>query len=94
MQQIPFNAVPMTQDDSGKRVVVNSVGGALWNAKGTVLYGPHIYKYEAITKKNPKDKAPNAKMVKKILETCPLWNVLLDGYNLQIRFAESELTFN
>lgn len=90
--QIPFNAVPMTQDDSGKRVLVNSVGGALQNVKGTVLYGPHIYKYSAMTKKNPNDKSKNPKMVKREFETCPLWNVLLDSYNLEIRFAESEIS--
>ncbi len=89
--QIPFNAVAMNKDDSGKRVLVNSVGGALRNVEGTVLYGPHIYNYEAHTLKNPKDK--KSKMIKRTFETCPLWNVLLDGYNLQIRFAENELTF-
>ena len=91
--QIPFNAVAMTQDDSGKRVIINSVGGALRNVKGTVLYGPHIYKYVAMTKKNPKDKSKNPKMIKKEFETCPLWNVLLDGYNLEIRFARQEIKF-
>lgn len=90
MQQIPFNAVPMTQDDSGERVIINSVGGALQNVKGTVLYGPHVYKYEAMAKK---DKTPDAKIVKKKFETCPLWNVLLDGYNLQIRFSKEEIVF-
>lgn len=88
---IPFNAVAMNKDDSGKRVLVNSVGGALKDVKGVVLYGPHIYNYEAHTRKNPKDKT--SKMIKRTFETCPLWNVLLDGYNLQIRFAENELTF-
>lgn len=92
--QIPFNAVAMTQDDSGKCVIVNSVGGALYNVKGTVLYGPHVYVYEAMTKKIQSDKSKNPKMVKKKFETCPLWNVLLDGYNLEIRFSREELTFS
>lgn len=93
MHIIPFNAVPTGKDDSGKRVIVNSVGGALQGVKGTVLYGPHVYQYVAMAKKNPNDKAKNPKMVKKEFETCPLWNVLLDGYNLEIRFARNELTF-
>ena len=92
--QIPFNAVPAGKDDSGRRVIINSVGGALQNVKGTVLYGPHIYEYEALTKKNPKEKKKSPKMVKKWFETCPLWNVLLDGYNLEIRFSKEELTFS
>lgn len=88
-----LNGICMTQDDSGKRVLVNSVGGALHNVKGTVLYGPHIYKYEAMTKKSKSDKNNNPKMVKKMFETCPLWNVLLDGYNLEIRFSREEIKF-
>ena len=93
MQDIPFNAIPTTQDDSGKRVIVNSVSGALQNVKGTVLYGPHIYHFQALTKKNKNDKNKNPKMVKRDFETCPLWCVLLDDYDLKIRFAEQELTF-
>jgi hypothetical protein len=91
--QIPFNAVAMTQDDSGKRVIVNSIGGALYNVKGTVLYGPHVYKYEAMTIKNKSDNSNNPKMIKKMFETCPLWNVLLDGHNLEIRFSREEIKF-
>jgi hypothetical protein len=97
MRKIPFNAIPIIhqgveKDDSGKRVVVNSAGGALQNISGTILYGPHIYYYNAMTKKNPKEKKKNPKMVKKKFETCPLWHVLLDGYDLEIDFAEQELT--
>jgi len=96
MVKIPFNAIPILdqgkeRDDSGKRVLINSVGGALQNVRGMILYGPHVYNYNAMTKKNPNDKAKNPKMIKKEFDTCKLWNVLLDGYNLEILFAEQEM---
>lgn len=93
MQNLPFNAIPCLHNDAGKRVVVNSIGGALQNVKGTVLFGPVKYWYFAKTKRNKKDKKKNARMVEKKWETGILWKVRLDGYNLDIDFAESEMKF-
>jgi hypothetical protein len=98
MGKIPFNTIPVfgedgkELDDTGKRVIVNSVGGALRNVKGVVLYGPHIYWFKA----NCKKKAKNPKgyiLVPEIFKTQPSWRIRLDGYLLDIAFVASELTF-
>lgn len=98
MVTIPFNTIPVygedgkPLDDTGKRVVVNSIGGALKNVKGVVVYGPHVYWYKAMCKK----KAKNPKgyiLVPANFKTQPSWCVKLNGYLLDITFVASELTF-
>ncbi len=101
MTNIPFNATPIYDDednlldDSGKRVIVNSIGGKSWpddvwkraleNVGGVILYGPHRYWYMA---QSPNK---NGKLVPTKFETQPSWCVLLDGYDLEITFIAQEL---
>jgi hypothetical protein len=107
---LPFNAMPIyddsgLRDDTGKRVEVNSIGGpthpddkwgqALKNHKGTVVYGPVTFWYNAQAKvefaKPRPDQKPQLRARK--FTTDPYWCVLLDGLNLEIKFIEKELTF-
>jgi hypothetical protein len=107
---LPFNAIPIYDDaglldDSGKKVTVNSIGGpthpddkwgqSLKNVKGTVVYGPVKFWYNAQAKvefaKPRPDQKPQLRAKK--FTTDPYWCVLLDGCNLEIKFIEKELTF-
>lgn len=93
----PHNAIPVFDNnenelnDSGKKVIVNSVGGALVNVNGKVIYGPCRFWYIANKKVGMKNNKPFYKKRKFI--TGVLWCVRLKGYNLNLHFAESELTF-
>lgn len=99
MSIIPHNAIPVYRegvqlDDSGKNVIVNSVGGALHDTKGVVVYGPYQFKYKAMAKSQKKTKkGDQEKLAMKEFITDPYWCVLLEGYELQIHFVEKELTF-
>lgn len=101
MKNIPFNAVPIYEnedklDDSDKRVIINSIGGksypddvwqrALENMGGTVMYGPHKYWYMA---QSPNK---NGKLVPTKFETQPSWYIKLDC-GLEMTFVEQEITF-
>lgn len=82
----PSNAIDIGKDDTGKKVIVNSISGAIHNTTGTVLYGPYQFTYNAQT-------TQNNKMITKKFITTPYWCVKLKGYNLDIHFTEPELTF-
>ena len=97
---IPSTAFSLgKQDDKGKQVIVNSVGGALRNVKGVVTYGPYKFTYIAKAKAKNKDgkliKEMNGKfkLVDMKFTTEPYWEVLLEGYNRELSFARDELTF-
>jgi hypothetical protein len=94
----PFNTIPVLGedgkqlDDTGKRVVVNSIGGALRNVKGTVVHGPDIYWYRINTR--VKANNPRGYSLRPCdMKTEPYWCVLLDGFLLNIKFMASELKF-
>jgi len=107
---LPFNAVPIfhfdgtPQDDSGRRVVVNSLGGSSWpsdrwqraleNVGGVVVWGPCKLWYVAQAKvEGHKIKFGYKPPLKpKKFATAPYWSVLLDGYNFEMQFVEKELT--
>ena len=85
---LPSTAVPVAgKDDSGKRVIINSVGGALVNVAGTVISGPYTFSY----RRNKEDKGVRRRGP--IITSDPYWQVLVDGYNLYLHFVEKELTF-
>ena len=98
MVNIPFNTIPVlggdgkSLDDTGKRVIVDSIGGTLKNVKGTILYGPHIYWYRAACKKKAKNSKGHT-MVTAEFKTQPSWHVRIDGFLLDITFVAGELTF-
>jgi hypothetical protein len=84
------------RNDEGKRVKVNSVGGALQDLMGTVLAGPYTYPYihEFKVKLDKKNQYGKEK-VKKVSEarvSVPNWLVALDN-GMLLSFAASELTF-
>lgn len=94
----PFNTIPVygedgkVLDDTGKRVIVNSIGGALKNISGVVVYGPHIYWYRAMCKqkaKNPKGFV----LVPSEFKTEPYWCISLFKHPRELNFISSELTF-
>ncbi len=109
--KIPFNAIPVMhldgtiKDDTGRRVIVNSIGGPSWptdrwkraleNVGGVVVWGPCQIWYIAKArvegvKVKPGHKPP---LKDKKFITQPSWCVRLDGYNMEITFIEKELTF-
>lgn len=101
-QNLPEFATPVYHDgkqldDTGRRVFVNSVSGALHGTPGVVVYGPYQFSYTAQSKveesaqKKKKDHSPRLKPKKFITE--PYWCVRLDGYNLEVRFQANELEF-
>ena len=88
---IPSTARPIAgQNDTGKKVIINSIGKVLVNTKGTVLYGPFIFVY----RRNKEDKGVRRKGPEVI--TAPYWIVRLDDWTTcpVLNFVESELDFN
>lgn len=91
---IPEDAYLIDADDKGKKVLINSVGGAFVNTPGVVVVGPYVYPYEHKTEIKTKSRNPMAQKRYKKEEriSCPLWVVkLADGRC--ISFVESELKF-
>jgi len=86
------DTLPISRDDTGRKVIINSVSGALKDAKGTVIYGPHHYWFIAQTKQRTKDKK-KARLVPKRYTTEPYWYVHVKGYNLDLHFVKGELKF-
>jgi len=74
--------------DAGKRVTVNSVGGALINVNGVVTDGPYRF-HQNYHKKKLVFGRPTYKEY--FLDSVPYWKVKLDDYNLEIHFTEKEL---
>lgn len=68
-------------------MVINSVGGALQDVHGTVVWGPCKLWYTFI------EKISKTKNKKKTVITEPYWGVLVDDYKLELTFCEKELTF-
>lgn len=88
------------KDDAGKRVKINSVGGALVDVDGTVLVGPYTYQYMHCYKVTPKKEAKDrygrerVKYKEEERTSAPNWLVRLDGFGgREIAFIESELEF-
>jgi hypothetical protein len=96
--QIPFNTIPVfiegdkPADDTGRRVVINSIGGALRNVKGTVSFGPHIYWYNSMTRVKAKNERGYTLRPAQF-KTQPSWCVMLDGFMKELTFVASELEF-
>ena len=87
---LPSTAVPVkNRNDKGRKVIINSVGGALRNISGTVVSGPFIFTY----KHNKEDKGIRRKGP--IITSDPYWLVRLDDWKVEVylSFVESELTF-
>lgn len=88
------------KDDKGKRVVINSCGGALANVGGTVLVGPYTYQYlhkfVVKPKKESKDRygKERVKYKEETKTSNPMWLVLVDGYERDFTFGANELTFS
>lgn len=83
-----YSVVP-EQNDIGKRVIVNSVGGALKNIPGVVIFGPYTFTIAWLLK----DKKRKGRTRTLVNETSSYWKVLLDGCNLELDFTASELVF-
>lgn len=87
------------QDDKGKRVKINSRGGALANVSGTVLVGPYTYQYLHKFQVKPKNETKDrygrdrVKYKEEIRTSNPLWLVLVEGYDREFSFIEEELAF-
>ena len=86
---LPSTAVPLEgRNDAGKRVEINSVGGALRRVQGTVVSGPFTFTYNI----NSEDKKGRRKQT--TVETVPYWQVLVDNYDCSLNFVAQELTFS
>jgi hypothetical protein len=80
--------------DSGRRVIIHSVGGALRGASGTVEDGPYHLVYRAMSRKvGKKGKDGKIKSTQTTIKTDPYWLVRIDDTGFYIHFAESEITF-
>lgn len=75
------------KNDIGKKVIVNSVSGAITSTKGIVTNGPYKFKQRY------HEKTKTGATREYIVETQPYWEILLDGYNLKAHFVEKELKF-
>jgi hypothetical protein len=77
-----------------KKVLINSVGGALKDVEGTVARGPCQLTYRAQTKKGvakSRDGKVHSKEVTVV--TDPYWLIKLNCNGFYVHFAESELNF-
>lgn len=97
MQTIPeLNSGTQAMDrcDSGKKVIINSVGGALVAAEAVVVQGPYKLVYRAHTKKGAtkgRDGKIHSKEITVVTE--PYWLVRLNANGFYIHVAENELRF-
>ena len=97
---LPATAKPVPgRDDSGKAVVINSVGGALSGSPGRVMYGPYTFSYtlqssvDADGKKYKTKDKRDKKLRPTDFVTQPYWAVHVAGHDLCLSFVEKELTF-
>ncbi len=87
------------QDDAGKRVTVNSSGGAIVGVKGTVVVGPYTYQYVHRYKVTPKTDVKDrygrerVKYKEEVKTSSPMWLVAVEGYDRDFSFAAAELLF-
>lgn len=78
------------KDDSGKKVIINSVGGALKEVSGSVVFGPYTYEFTALTGGTSKDDRLRPQKFK----SGTYWCVKLDGsLPRYLSFAAKELDF-
>jgi len=98
--RLPDEAVLVQgQDDAGKRVVINSCGGAFVNVSGTVLVGPYTYqyirKYQVKPKNDAKDRygRERVKYKEETKTSSPQWLVKVDVSDREFMFTQTELTF-
>lgn len=85
---LPSTSNPVVgRDDKGKKVIINSIGGALVNVRGTVIEGPFTFTY----RRNKEDKGIRKKGP--IITSDPYWLVQLDDwkYEKYLSFIASEL---
>jgi hypothetical protein len=80
--------------DNGKKVIINSIGGAFANKPGVVVVGPYVYPYVHKTEIKAKKRNPMAqkryKNENKISN--PLWLIEVAGQ--LFAFMETEFKFS
>jgi hypothetical protein len=83
-----------TDKYNGRKVLINSVGGALKDTSGKIAGGPHKLVYRAKTKKGCQ-KAKDGKVHSKEITvvTDPYWLVRIDHNGFYVHFSDDELTF-
>ena len=98
--RLPDEAVLVQgQDDAGKRVIINSCGGAFVNVNGTVLVGPYTYQYTHKYQVKPKNDAKDrygrdrVKYKEEMKTSSPQWLVKVDVSDRDFTFTQAELTF-
>ncbi len=98
--RLPEDAVLVQgKNDAGKKVVINSVGGALVNEKGTVLVGPYTYQYVHKYKVKPKTESKDrygrerVKYKEETKTSLPMWLVKIES-KCDFSFTASEIAFS
>ena len=73
------------RSDAGKKVTVNTIGGALRNAKGVVITGPFTWTimWRVTDSKGKKRAHP--------VETNPYWLVRMDANGFYLRLSQEEM---
>lgn len=81
--------------DDGKKVIINSVGGALVNEPGVVVVGPYVYPYVHKVEIKTKSRNPMAQKRHKNEDRIsqPLWLVKVEKLGRCLSFVASELQF-
>lgn len=90
---IPDDAYLTGKNDKGKKVTVNSMGGAFVDKPGVVVIGPYVYPYVHKTEIKTKSRNPMAQRRYKSEDrvSAPLWLVEVD--EKLFSFAATELKF-
>ncbi len=81
-------SVPNKQCHTGKKVTINTIGGALLNVKGVIVEGPYQWTIKGC--KQSKDKNGKDKMIKAEWETVPYWLAKVDYNGLYLKLTEEE----
>jgi hypothetical protein len=92
-QLIPEDSYLTKKSDAGKKVIINSSGGAFIDEPGTIIIGPYVYPYVKETEIKAKVRNPMAQKRYKS-EDCisnPLWLIEVSGKLFS--FMASEFKF-
>jgi len=93
--EVPPTATLVAKNEAGKKITINTCGGALKNVKGTILYGPFIFVFGAqSTHGSDGKKFKDGKLRPVKFTTEPYWCVHVHGYNLNLNLAENEFTMD
>lgn len=74
--------------DKNKKVIINSIGGALVNATGVVAEGP--FTWDIVWEI---ENEINGKKEMKTFEAGPYWLVQLDSNGFYLKFVKNEMIF-